>query len=350
MAERIETVDWLDPEQRAAVDALIRAATIADGVPPIGEHKYLKLHTGGGSARALLAYDDDRLCGYAQLLATGDRVTAEVVVDPDARGRGLGGRLIAAARRLAAAAGARELKLWSYGALAPAAAAAARQGLAARRTLLELERPLDTLPPRPALRGYAVRRFDPDRDCETWLQLHDRIFADHPEHGAWSLDDLEARLSQPWFDAEDFLIAERGGRMVGFNWLKRTPDPSQARPQGEIYIIGVAGSERGRGLGRALAVLGLHHLRERGMAVCILYVEGDNAPALRLYRALGFMVRHTHRCYALPLAAGQPASVQVESGEPSAEGREPRVALSSLVAPRSTLHARLSAPVSRHGP
>ena len=109
-------------------------------------------------------------------------------------------------------------------------------------------------------------------------------------------------MAQPWFLAEDFLVAEADGQMVGFNWLKRVPEAPPERPEGEIYIIGVDDSQRGRGLGRALAVLGLHHLRERGMRVCTLYVEADNVPALKLYGALGFTVRHTHRCYSLPLA------------------------------------------------
>ena len=88
--------------------------------------------------------------------------------------------------------------------------------------------------------------------------------------------------------------------MVGFNWLKRVLEAPPDRPEGEIYIIGVADSERGRGLGRSLALLGLHHLRAEGMRSCTLFVEADNAPALGLYEALGFTTRHTHRCYTVP--------------------------------------------------
>ena len=301
VAERIETVGQLDATRRRAVDDLLRAATTADGVPPVGEHKYLKLHSGVGSVRALLAWDDGRLVGYGQILWSGSEATAEVVVHPEARRRGLGRRLIAAAGALVAD-GAGELKIWAYGALAPGAEFAARCNLDACRTLLQLERPLDALPPIPSVDGYTIRAFDVARDGVAWLRLHNRIFADHPENGTWSVADLEARLGQPWFDATDFLVAEADGRMVGFNWLKRVPEAPPERPEGEIYIIGVDDSERGRGLGRALAVLGLHHLQRHGMRVCTLYVEGDNEPALGLYRALGFRVRHTHCCYSMPLA------------------------------------------------
>jgi mycothiol synthase len=124
------------------------------------------------------------------------------------------------------------------------------------------------------------------------------------------------RLRQPWFDPGDFLLAEREGRMVGFNWLKRVPEAPPDRPEGEIYIIGVSDSERGRGLGRALALLGLHHLRAEGMATCTLFVEADNAPALKLYRSLGFRTRHTHRCYTVPVAALAGATVQPATPAP----------------------------------
>ena len=319
VADRIETVGRLDAAKRDAVDDLIRAATVADGIAPVGEHKYLKLHSGVGPVRALLAWDDGRLVGYGQVLQAGPEATAEITVHPQARRRGLGSRLIAAAGALAAPE-VRELKIWAYGALAPAAGIAARRGLVAHRTLLQLERPLDVLPPVPPLDGYTVRPFDLARDRVTWLRLHNVVFADHPENGTWSSDDLEARLAQPWFAAEDFLVAEAGGRMVGFNWLKRVPGGPPDRAEGEIYIIGVDDAQRGRGLGRALAVLGLHHLRRRGMRVCTLYVEGDNGPALGLYRALGFRVRHTHQCYTLPLGparARTPTATSSATDEPT---------------------------------
>ena len=84
MAARIETVSH-DRRVDAgdAIDALIQDVTALDGVPPVGEHKYLKLHNGSDAARAVLAWDGDRLVGYAQLLLAEELATAEVVVCPD---------------------------------------------------------------------------------------------------------------------------------------------------------------------------------------------------------------------------------------------------------------------------
>jgi mycothiol synthase len=308
VATRIETVSQIDGPLSDSIDALIQEVTAIDGVPPVGEHKYLKLHNGTDSARAILAWEGRRLAGYAQLLLGGEVATAEVVVCPSSRRRGIGKQLLKAVDALARESGAAELKLWAYGALPASEAIARGRGVAPSRSLLQLERPLDDLPSTCLPVGYAIRTFDPTRDREAWLALHNDVFADHPENGTWSLDDLEMRLRQPWFDAGDFLLAERAGQLVGFNWLKRVPDAPPDRPEGEIYIIGVADSERGRGLGRALALLGLHQLRAEGMRSCTLFVEADNAPALALYRTLGFSTRHTHRCYTVPLTAVAPAT------------------------------------------
>ena len=310
MAARIETVSQISGQLGYAIDALIQEVTAIDGVPPVGEHKYLKLHNGADSARAILAWEGDRLVGYAQLLIAEQLATAEIVVCPTSRRRGIGNQLLMTVDALARRAGAGELKVWAYGALPASEAIAGRHGIVPSRSLLQLERPLDDLPSTCLPIGYAIRTFDVRRDKDAWLSLHNAVFADHPENGTWSTDDLEMRLRQPWFDAGDFLIADRDGEMVGFNWLKRVPEAPPDRPEGEIYIIGVGDTERGRGLGRALALLGLHHLRAEGMQTCTLFVEADNAPALKLYGSLGFSTRHTHRCYSVPLTAAAAAPIE----------------------------------------
>jgi hypothetical protein len=56
------------------------------------------------------------------------------------------------------------------------------------------------------------------------------------------------------------------------------------------------------------------------MQACTLFVEADNAPALKLYRTLGFSTRHTHRCYTVPLMVAAPAQVEAAVSQVGSQG------------------------------
>jgi mycothiol synthase len=106
--------------------------------------------------------------------------------------------------------------------------------------------------------------------------------------------DLELREAEPWFDPAGFLMAWRGdpddgGELLGSHWTKVHPAGDQAEdPVGEIYVLGIDPGAQGMRLGRALTDLGLAHLRDQGLSQVLLYVEEDNAAAVRLYEGRGF--------------------------------------------------------------
>ena len=53
-------------------------------------------------------------------------------------------------------------------------------------------------------------------------------------------------------------------------------------------MVGVDPDYQGQGWGRRLVEAGMARLASRGIREADLYVEADNAPALRLYREFGF--------------------------------------------------------------
>ena len=136
---------------------------------------------------------------------------------------------------------------------------AAHIGLAEHRRLFQMRRPLpldltpvDDAEPPPTL---DTRAFDPDRDADTWLAINNAAFSWHPEQGGWTRETLEARMAEPWFDLDDFRIADLDGTMAGFCWTKVHPETATEPRLGEIYVIAVAPARVGTGLGTALWVL-----------------------------------------------------------------------------------------------
>lgn len=290
---RIEQVARLTSEQVADVAHLVEAATEADGVRPLSEHVMLHLRHGGDEATHNVLLYDDGLAGYAHL-GLADQVagpSGEVVVHPLRRRHGYGRRLVQA---LMAATPAGRLRLWAHGGHPAAAALAGSMGFSRSRILWQMRRSLNAGLPEPVIPDdVAVRTFRPDADEDAWLRLNRSVFANHPEQGRWTLADLRLRMLEPWFDAQGFFLAERDGHLVGFHWTKvhgatvAGADHAHRRI-GEVYVVGIAPSEHGSGLGRALTLIGLRHLRQRGLSDAMLYVEADNAAAVRLYRQLGF--------------------------------------------------------------
>ncbi len=288
MTEPQITSDGLTAAQADEVLALVEAARLADGVAPLSEHGMLRLrYDGSDGGRDFIVMTGGEIVGYAYLdPPSGDHtgeggVTGELVIHPDRRRQGLGRALTG---ELAVAAGGHVLRLWAHGDLPAAAALARTAGFERFRALWQMRRSLGEPLDAPALpAGRALRTFVPGQDEDEWLKLNGRAFAKHPEQGSWTRHDLDLREREPWFDPAGFFIAERDGRMTGFHWTKvHGPD------LGEVYVVGVDPDEQGSGLGRALTLAGLRHLRDLGVDQAMLYVDEDNVPAIRMYEGLGF--------------------------------------------------------------
>jgi mycothiol synthase len=295
--------DRLTDDDVGALLGLVERAAATDGTSPLGEHSLLHIRHGGAPhAQSVVARAGGAMVGYGLLDLT-DRSsggTAELVVDPGYRRQGVGAAL---ARAMLARTAPGPLRLWAHGNHAGASRLAASLGFDRVRDLwrMRLSLPADTLRAEPALPpGVSVRTFVPGADEEAWVELNERAFASHPEQGRLTVADLEARMAQPWFDPAGFFLAERESRLVGFHWTKVHGGSGRHGhdPIGEVYVLGVDPAAQGGGLGRALSVIGLRHLGERGLNEVMLYVDADNAAAIATYERLGFVHENTDVMYA----------------------------------------------------
>ena len=301
----------LSPELAAKVLELAAAATRADGVAPLSEDVLLQVRHGSGpQARDLvLTTADGTLAGYAHLEAPDTPDTAdaaaqdgdasgELLVHPDFRRRGYGTALSAALT-----AGGTGVRLWAHGELPGAVGLAKAAGFTRFRALWQMRMPLAEVPAGdPVLpAGVTLRTFRPGSDEEAWLAVNRRAFSHHPEQGLWTLNDLELREAESWFDPAGFFLAERDGQLAGFHWTKVHAEGGDGgAPIGEVYVVGVDPGQQGGGVGRALTLAGLAHLRDRGLADVMLYVDEDNTAAVRMYQALGFRRWSTDAMYRHP--------------------------------------------------
>jgi mycothiol synthase len=281
----------------AAVEKLVRDAAAIDGFSAINEAAHLHLHHPRPQVRHLLAWLDARLVGYAQLeeAPSGEDVdTGQLVVDPAYRGRGIGAGLLDCLLGLSK----RRLQIWAMADTPAARTLAASRSLLRHRELLIMKRSLiEPLPESPAPDGVTIRAFRMGTDEAAWLALNARAFAGHPEQGRLDRTDLEERMSEPWFDPDGFLVAERSGVLIGFHWTKQQPDRL-----GEVYVLGVDPQAAGGGVGKALLIAGLRHLRARGNTEVELYVESDHRTAVGLYARAGFTESSRDVLYRQPVA------------------------------------------------
>jgi mycothiol synthase len=290
-----EDFDSGSPDGAAAeVRRIAEACDDADGVITLNEQACLQLKYRGLRDASLWLGDGGFALLHGQIL--------DLAVHPDARGAGVGTALAGAA--LAAT---DWVEAWSHADHPGAGRIATRFGIPRERELRIMSRatrlpvPDAVVPP-----GVRISTFLPS-DEEALLEVNAAAFAHHPEQGHMTHEDFHERVAEAWFDPEGLFLAvpdeetnpdeaaDPSMRVLGFHWTKvhRDEDP----PYGEVYVVATNPKAAGRGLGTLLTNVGLRHLATQGVDEVILYVDGDNDPAIAVYEGQGFEVVRTEVQY-----------------------------------------------------
>ncbi len=272
-------------DDTTALGELLARCAVVDGHAPLSEFKALRVPVANG-ARSIVAEDAaGDVVGVVvaawhptDIGETDGYWAAEMALDPARRSEAAYLALLGA---IEADLG-RTPALWTFA--AEQSAVARHRGLTKSRTLVEMRRPLPA--PAPQLpEELRVRSFVAGADEKAWLALNSLVFAHHPEAGSIDAADLALRMAQPWFDAAGLLMLFDGASPVGYCWTKSHPGSV-----GEIYMIGLVASHRGRGLARSLTLVGLEYLAGQGAKIGMLYAEASNTVATGLYESLEFEI------------------------------------------------------------
>ena len=246
--------------------------------------------------------DPRTITGYLNLAPSrtdADDATVELVVHPDARRSGVGSALVRAAIERSGP----RVRFWAHGTGPGARAVADVCGLRAARELIQMRRLLQDIPEPVVPVGVSVRAYRGSRDNPELLRVNNAAFDWHPEQGGWADADIAERVAEPWFDPSGLFLAcdDATGALLGFHWTKVHADDADG-PVGEVYVVGVDPAAPGRGLGRALTLVGLDYLSQRLAHVpesaVMLYAEADNVAAIRTYQGIGFFVARVDTAYA----------------------------------------------------
>jgi mycothiol synthase len=261
---------------------ILKRADVEAGAAVVSDQALLEARTGQRQLNLVYSDDESAIMGLV-IVGEGE---FDLIIDPPRRGQGMGSCALNAV--LTRTPG--PLATWVHGVNPAAVALLEGANFQPARTLIKMATSIAEIASQertialPA--GYSVRTFT-GSDAHAWVALNARVFAEHPEQGSLTETDLAARTQEPWFDAENFLLVhDSEGALKAYCWLKVEDG------EGEIYVIGVAPEEAGKGLGAALFDLALQRLVQLAntsdaVRMVSLYVDADNERAVRLYRSRG---------------------------------------------------------------
>jgi mycothiol synthase len=225
---------------------------------------------------------------------------ARIAVHPDAERHGIGGFLSEQVERRARAAGAAMVRQEVMSANGEARSLLEAAGYEIEQHYWRMERVLDGGAPAPAWpAGIGVRLFERVGDDRAAYALVSAAMADIPGNTERTFEEWHSRALGESLAPELSTVAYAGdGSIAGIALCRRWDDGD-----GYVDYLAVAHQWRGRGLGRALLAASMRRFAGEGMRRAVLWVNGGNESATRLYRNAGMEVAFRADRYVKRLAA-----------------------------------------------
>lgn len=149
--------------------------------------------------------------------------------------------------------------------------------------------------------GYTLSNVKTKEDAVKWVEAFNQSFIDHWNfHPSTEADHLHHLTESHYRPENDLVAVAPDGTFGGFCFC--VIDPAEIERTGEkrgwIGTLGTTRTHRRVGLGRAMLLAGMHHLKKQGMEVALLGVDAENpSGALSFYERYGFVKAYTNVGY-----------------------------------------------------
>jgi len=168
-------------------------------------------------------------------------------------------------------------------------------GMVEVRQFWQMHRPLNEPIEEPGVvEGVVIRPYKRPDDNRPGVEAYNDSFIDHYDFRRESEAEWDYKAGTPFFKPDLSRMAEiegSNGEIAGFCIcaIFDQENKIKGRLEGWIALLGTRRAWRGRGLGRALLLHGLHSLKEAGMQTAVLGVDTESLTgADRLYKSVGF--------------------------------------------------------------
>ena len=220
------------------------------------------------------------------------RVLLDCLVHPQHRRKGLAKRLLEQvthrAREL-------EVKVMHGNVLEENTAAReilSRFGFSIVRQFLEMSLSLSEVKLPDTLSSEFTLNYLQRGEEERLTQVQNRCFTDTWGFNPNTPEEIAYALNLSRTSVKDVVILYDDDKPAGYCWTKINCAKSTAtgEKKGRILMLGVDPDYRGRGIGKLALWSGLSYLKDKGIALVELTVDGGNPSAYSLYRSAGFQV------------------------------------------------------------
>jgi mycothiol synthase len=231
--------------------------------------------------------DEDTIAAFGWVEPHGDVGVAIGIVGEEAKGCGLGGRLVERAEAALHDAGVSRIHQITLAADVQASALLRARGYREVRRFWEMTIELDEAPPAPELpEGLRIEPFR-EGDARTFHDALDEAFEDHWEHQSRPFEEWwEERQRAPDYEPTLWFLVRDGDEVAAV--VRNVPNRIGG---GWVGALGVRRRWRGLGLGKALLLHTFRVFFARGTTRVGLGVDAESPTgATRLYESVGMRV------------------------------------------------------------